>query len=132
MNDFEEMLLHHICTIILYGGCIVINNFVAGCCIMFLHDISDIFVALVKMVSETEASDYSALCMVFTLLSWAYFRVLSFPVIIYQLHSNWTFPDEIMTYGNVLKYTVTFFLSCLVLLHVYWLYLMLQMIVHYL
>jgi len=132
MNDFEEMLLHHTCCIVLYGGCILINNYVAGCVIMLLHDISDITAAMVKITAESEYYKYAAHCMALNLVAWIYYRVICFPIIIYQMHMNWTFVPEMQLYGNFLRWVVTIFLSCLVILHVYWIYLMISMVFHYL
>mmetsp|Transcript_21031 Transcript_21031/g.29058 ORF Transcript_21031/g.29058 Transcript_21031/m.29058 type:complete len:130 (+) Transcript_21031:405-794(+) len=94
MNDYEEMLLHHTCCIVLYGGCILINNYVAGCVIMFLHDITDITAALSKITAETVYYKAAAPICVASISAWIYFRVVCFPVVIYQLHMNWTFVPE--------------------------------------
>ena len=41
-NDFEEMMLHHITTILLYVGYMWSNHYGIGTLISFLHDVSDI------------------------------------------------------------------------------------------
>mmetsp|Transcript_97904 Transcript_97904/g.134633 ORF Transcript_97904/g.134633 Transcript_97904/m.134633 type:complete len:139 (+) Transcript_97904:506-922(+) len=94
-NDYEEMLLHHVCTVILYTVCISVNNYVAGCPIMFLHDITDILVAFSRLVSETKLSKLAIPFFLLNMVAWFYFRLLCFPHIIYTLHNNWTFTPEL-------------------------------------
>jgi len=123
-NDFEEMLLHHICTIILFVGCIMINNYVAGCLIIYLHNVTDIGIAFVKMLNETQFNSLTAPFLLLSMLAWFYFRCLCFPHIIYVLHTNWTFDPSLESEGLFVRYAVTIFLTFLVILHFYWLYLM--------
>lgn len=47
-NDFKEMLLHHLCAVLLYALMIYGNMLGIGCLIIFLHDIADIFASAVK------------------------------------------------------------------------------------
>lgn len=98
-RDYEEMLLHHTCTVILYSVCISVNNYVAGCPIMFLHDITDIFIAFSRMVAETKVWFLAVPFFALNLVMWFYFRSICFIPIIYTLHNNWTFTPELLAQG---------------------------------
>lgn len=130
-RDYEEMLLHHASTVILYAANITVNIYPAGCPIMFLHDATDIFIAFSRMIAETKVSYLAAPFFTINLFLWFYFRSICFIPIIYTLHSNWTFPAELWLEGQVIRWSVTSFLTILALLHIYWLYLMIAIIVHY-
>lgn len=53
-TDFWEMNLHHLLTIGLFGGMILMNAIYPGTAISFLHGISDITIAASRIVSHTE------------------------------------------------------------------------------
>lgn len=50
-NDFMEMLLHHAVTFMLVVCMIASNLMAIGCVILFLHDIADIAVSIIKCTS---------------------------------------------------------------------------------
>lgn len=53
MNDWEEMQVHHITTVMLYFGYITGNQLVIGSFIAYLHDLADILGAAVKLLNAT-------------------------------------------------------------------------------
>ena len=53
MNDFQEMLLHHIAAFCLYFGYIFGNIHEIGAVIAYLHDIADIPANLSKALNST-------------------------------------------------------------------------------
>lgn len=53
MNDFEEMLLHHIAAICLYFSYIYGNVVPLGAAIAYLHDLADIFGTMCKGLNAT-------------------------------------------------------------------------------
>ena len=120
MNDYEEMLLHHVCTNILmvtsnYGSC---HRY--GAVILWLHDVPDIFVSIVK---TSDACGYDLITLfcgyVPMCLTWLYFRLLYFPWIVYGILFYCTYPEHLSDMNGFLK-TQSFFLFCLYILHVRW------------
>lgn len=53
VNDFEEMLLHHIAAVCLYFCYIFGNVIPVGAVIAYLHDIADIFGRMSKGLNAT-------------------------------------------------------------------------------
>jgi len=53
-TDFWEMNLHHMLTIGLFGGMILMNAVYPGTIISFLHGISDVTIAASRIGSHTE------------------------------------------------------------------------------
>ena len=53
MNDFNEMLLHHVAAVALYFSATFANVVPYGCLIAYLHDLSDIPISLSKMLNST-------------------------------------------------------------------------------
>ena len=53
LNDFEEMLLHHIAAVCLYFAYIFSNFMVFGSLIAYLHDLDDVFGKITKGLNAT-------------------------------------------------------------------------------
>ena len=83
-NDFVEMFLHHVVTLMLYGFSYMTNMTTAGAIIMFLHDWADLFTSMARCFSETTIKPMMAFSGVGMVLSWAYTRLYIFPYIIYH------------------------------------------------
>jgi ceramide synthetase len=119
-NDFTEMMIHHIATIILIASSYGNHVRQIGACIMFLHDIADFPGAMTKMFVDTP---YVSMCLigyVSLLILWAWTRLYVFPAqiiksVLYEL-PNWN-----VSVGSA------FFLIVLFCLHVYWYTLFLSM-----
>lgn len=52
-SDFEEMVVHHVVTLALYGGYFLGNMHCIGAFIAVLHDISDIFISMARILQAT-------------------------------------------------------------------------------
>ena len=86
MNDFEEMILHDLST----NALLCSSNY--GCChrfgsiVLWLHDVSDIFVAIAKMFNATGNdmacvfAGYIPMC-----VAWLWFRMLYLPYIVFGI-----------------------------------------------
>jgi hypothetical protein len=78
-NDFVEMYLHHIVTLMLYGFSYLTNQTAGGAMIMFLHDWADVFASLVRCFTETTLDMISLVSVTGMATSWAYTRLYIFP-----------------------------------------------------
>ena len=83
-NDFIEMFLHHVVTLLLYGFSYLCMFTAAGSSIMFLHDIADIFTSFVRCFTETTLVSILLVNAVGMTFSWAYTRLFVFPMMIYH------------------------------------------------
>jgi hypothetical protein len=52
-SDFEEMVVHHIVTMVLYLGYFLANMHCIGTFVAVLHDISDIFISIARIFQAT-------------------------------------------------------------------------------
>lgn len=124
-NDFVEMFLHHVVTLVLYGGSYLVNMTDAGSVIMFLHDWADIFTSFVRCFTETTLTTLSVLSAVGMTLSWFYTRIVVLPFIIY----NACFITDIYKgAGFIADKFLGSFLVILFILHVYWFIILLKSI----
>ena len=99
------MLTHHIATNILlvtsnYGSC---HRY--GAVVLFLHDVPDIFVALVRILVSLEGYDISTFVCGYLpmVITWAYFRLMYFPWIIYGIIFYCTYPPHLADMNEYLK-----------------------------
>ena len=127
-NDYIEMALHHIVTIYLYSGCYLMNCTQIGAVIAFLHDVADVTTPLCKMWSETRYSHIAIACFISNVFLWGYTRNLVFPWVIYSI--IFKIKDD-FNGEPLLRPYFAFLLSCLAVLHYYWLYLMYRILSHY-
>lgn len=128
-NDFFEMFVHHIATVIL----LVCSYFVGGCqigvAVQILHDIPDIFVYGAKLFADTR---YKATCLTFyfgMVFSWGFLRLYVFPFQIWvSLAKEGFMLNSFNSYGvpGVTGYLITM-LMLLQVLHVWWFSLFLLM-----
>lgn len=121
MNDYESMMIHHVATNILLVTSIYGSQHRFGAIILWLHDVPDIFVAIVKTFDALAGFDLVVFFAGYIpmVLSWFYFRLLYFPWIIYGLVVHSHYPDHLSDMNGFLK-TQAIFLSCLVILHIRW------------
>lgn len=127
-NDFMEMFLHHVVTLLLYGFSYMVRFTQVGAVVMYLHDLSDIFATLVRCVTETTSFVViipSALMMLF---SWFFTRIYVFP----QVIMKGCFTIDIYQ-GNDFIGTRFFgyLLSILFVMHIYWFAIMLRSVKRY-
>lgn len=116
-NDYMEMMLHHGATVLLYGLSYYCNRVESGAIIMFLHDWADIPTGFTRCFSETTFTNLSILNAVLMLVSWLYTRLIIFPQVIYA-----TSLDTFEGRDNTFQYFTTTMLTCLLILHFYWFY----------
>merc|ERR1712086_741640 len=124
--DFIEMSLHHCVTIYLVGGSYLNNIWEIGATILFIHDIADIFVALIRGSSETKVLPLKIMGGVTCLSSWIYTRILVFPWVIYTLYHT-----ELQIGSRLIMPFWITGLSSLFLLHLWWLKLLLTVLFNF-
>lgn len=112
-SDFDLMVLHHVLTIGLVAFSYLTNNIHAGSVIFFLHDLTDIFVYLTRIVINTFINDILKYihCALF-LFIFVYFRIYILSDIAYTIYfySEWTLFLAVLWH----------FLCVLILMHIYW------------
>ena len=85
-NDYLEMLLHHLCTIYLYGFSYMTNQLIGGV-VSLIHDLPDIPIAWTRAWSESEYKTVAVVSFAFSLVVWVCTRLTLLPYIIYV--STW-------------------------------------------
>jgi hypothetical protein len=83
-NDFIEMMLHHLLTINLYVGGYMLNSMAIGSLVIISLDWTQIFIGFSRSFSETKFKKLTAFFGFGMWFSWMYFRMMVFPVVIYQ------------------------------------------------
>ena len=125
-NDYLEMLLHHLCTIYLYGFSYMTNCLI-GAVVSLIHDLPDIPIAWTRAWSESEYKTLTAVSFAFSLLVWLYTRLGMLPYIIYVS----TVRLEVYTVSPYVQPIFGFLLSCLFCLHIYWYILCLRILANF-
>jgi len=126
-KDFAQMFIHHVCTVMLIGISFTASMSRIGCCIMLLHDFSDIFLEATKMSKYTHSSNCANVFFVVFAVTFFISRILIFPTkLIYS-----TFVETVgVIYGFPILINGAF-LSCLYLLHLFWFSLIVNIIVKF-
>ena len=102
-NDWLEMTLHHLLTIILYVFSYMIGFLKIGSLIMFLHSWVDIWSPFTKIWVETHYGKLTIFGAAMTWIIWVYSRLIVFPQIIYygiliypysKLYPNYNVPNH--------------------------------------
>jgi hypothetical protein len=114
-NDYLEMLLHHLCTIYLYGFSYMTNCLIGGV-VSFIHDLPDIPIAWTRAWSESEYKTTTAVSFAFSLVVWLCTRLTALPYIIYVT----IFRLELYVKSPYIQPIYGILLSCLFFLHIYW------------
>ena len=131
---FGEFLIHHLASTLLIIGSAYANNVGIGSNISWLHFITDIPIAAVKILSSTVYETSTMVAFLGVLIpSWFYFRLMCLPFYIYLIFSNdkVPYPDPELTQFDTFTYLNGVFLCVLQILHVYWFYLFLAMLCDY-
>lgn len=96
-SDYLVMLGHHVATVALLGLSFQHNYVRFGICVLFVHDVSDVVIDLLKIFNYLDLSDLRCaflveICFVTNLWSWAYTRLWILPkYIIYEAgYKGWT------------------------------------------
>jgi sphingoid base N-palmitoyltransferase len=117
-NDFYEMLLHHVATLTLYGGMILINITRFGAMIAWLHAIADVPGMVTKVFSHTNYKYPTLVSFLICIVTWGYTRNFMIPALLYCT-ANLHMPPAFAEYEAI--YTIKkslLFILCL--MHVYW------------
>eukprot|EP00494_Astrolonche_serrata_P025092 UN25353 len=145
-SDFWEMFLHHLVTSTVIVNAYVCGAWKAGVMIMLIHDPSDALLAFTKSCHYLGFSLMADIGFGIFTLSWAISRVYIFPVyLVYscpmalkQMSDKYDWCDNMIDClfhpDTPAKYSLPFFGTCLCgvlfFLHVYWMYLILNVLVH--
>lgn len=128
-NDFVEMFLHHIVTLLLYGFSYLTMMTAGGAMIMYLHDWADIFAGVVRCFTETTILPMTLFGITGMATSWAYTRLYVFPNVI------WVSCFKYHIYGPDHDFfAVKYFgilLSVLAVLHFHWFVIIIKSIHRY-
>jgi Sec-independent protein secretion pathway component TatC len=119
MNDFEEMLLHHIAAVCLYFSYIFGNMLYIGSVIAYLHDLADIFGKICKGLNATIYQDSSAVFFVCCMITWFATRIYTLPQMIYFIYTKCIYPTELERFQPYITFSAIF-LSTMCALHFYW------------
>ncbi|KAG6942714.1 hypothetical protein JG688_00017962 [Phytophthora aleatoria] len=118
-NDFIEMLLHHLVTIILIGGSYLANYCAMGALVTFTHDIGDVTGYAIKSVVDTGNTPLIVAMYVVLLVSWGYTRLYVYPFhLIYN--AIFVIPEANPHVVGIFLHPGNTLLCMLVVLHVYW------------
>ena len=154
LSDFLEMVVHHIATIMLISFCLTSSHHRVGSIVLILHDFVDIFLYGAKAFHHLKNETMSTVLFIAFTLAFFCMRLVLLPYIIYLAAANFhgwddpsryyifryvsdsIFPAEVSDYGCcILKYCASTYwllivlLCLLVLLHVFWFYLVLRILV---
>ena len=87
-NDFAEFLIHHLATVFLVFGSAYANQIGIGAIISWLHIVSDIPCAAVKLFASTHYNETTVVVFFVMLATWFYFRLLCLPFWIVNIFTN--------------------------------------------
>ncbi len=120
-SDFINMLLHHVCTISLISFSYLTNYSNIGTIILFLHNETDIFVHLTRLLLQTDAPEiFKDISGVFLTINFLYMRLFVFAKAIYTVYHYVTWDLGWVTFSLVS------FLSFLYIMHINWALMLLQ------
>ncbi|KAG2782405.1 hypothetical protein PC129_g16638 [Phytophthora cactorum] len=125
-NDFIEMLLHHVATILLIGGSHLANYTEFGALVVFTHDLGDVTGYGIKSIVDTGNTPLVVFMYLVLLASWAYTRLFVFPC--HLINSTFTaLSQEHLNVNTTFAHPMVAMLCMLMVLHVYWYFLFLVM-----
>ena len=123
-NTFMEMLLHHSTTLLLISLAYFMNYIPVSHQVLFLHDISDLFMDAGRATSDTPFHAFTTVMGIGVVTSWAYTRLYLFPFhLIHYAYFYNSAPEEEL-YG---KHLLAAMLGTLLILHIYWFVLIVKM-----
>ena len=125
------MLLHHLATIALFGSMIYANQLAIGCIIALTHDYADLPGVISKILGETLYSKSAATIFIMCVITWIWTRCIQMPRIVYLIWTQWEYPEPPEFASTLTKPTSCFLLSCLIVLHYYWLSIFVRMLHHF-
>ena len=126
-TDFIEMFLHHSITVFLLGLAYLMNYWPISLMILFTHDVSDAFVCFTRVFVDTNYSKIAFFFYVMLMVSWVYMRLIIYPFELLRVSCYQNQKFEEMHGLGILGSMA----HALVLLHVYWFILLIQMGLRY-
>lgn len=124
-SDFYIMLLHHSITISLVAFSYLTNYSQIGVIVFYLHDVTDIFVYITRIIINTDYRDAIKVpvCTVL-LISYLFFRIYLFAKLILTVY--WY-----MNHWNLFSNTLWLFKCILLTMHVYWVSQIIKRFIYY-
>ena len=124
--DFLEYFLHHLMTWALIHFSYTLNMIPVGAAIMLLHDLTDIPVTTIKLITDI-TNKYLEFSIFFVMLgSWCYFRLWFFPFKVIARMIEECYHETVPGMNYSVMNMIIFFLCSLVCLHVFWAHLMVR------
>jgi len=131
-GDFREMAIHHVVTNLLIIGSSMFRLTRVGSMVFLVHDISDVPVDLSKLANFLKWKLSTSICFITMVIFWLIFRLTILPFVIYRsvifesymvMEGGRIDPIYFCAYG---PFFVTL-VGLIILLHVLWFYMFLQM-----
>lgn len=132
MNDWEEMLIHHLTAMALttsyiYGNCMYI-----GATISYLHDLTDITSALCKLTNSTIYQGQSVFWFVLNMVIWAWTRLFVLSQLIWFIFFHiYNYLGAEPASGKYFVLTKGVQLSVLLCLHTMWFFMFCRILYTY-
>ncbi|NXM26568.1 CERS4 synthase, partial [Oxyruncus cristatus] len=120
-KDFKEQIIHHITTITLIFVSYCANMLRFGMIVMLVHDASDYILELAKMLHYLKWQRVCEAVFIAFAVVFIISRLVIFPLVVYHY-----FVTQLPLYP--ISCLITAFLAVLQLLHIFWSYLIIQMI----
>ncbi|ELP95158.1 protein ASC1, putative [Entamoeba invadens IP1] len=128
-NDYYDTLLHHVATIFLVVFSYLNNCGRIGICVMVLHNIVDAVMYFTKCTNDFKNQIPCDIGFIFLVISYARFRLWVFPrYIIYAAFQAYHVIPEGATGGYIVYGLLVGMLCSLLVLHIYWFSLILDMV----
>lgn len=124
--DVIEMILHHIVTAYLVSGSYLINLFRIGAIVEWMHDSSDVFLAIARLFQQTRFRKTSYVTMTLCLSAWIYLRIYVFSQAVYVVYAS---NSKVMKVESGEDLILTFFvygLGIILVLNCWWAQIMLS------
>lgn len=123
-NDFVEMFLHHLITVILIILSYMSSQYYIGILVLWVHDWADLFIGVIRTVMDCCGNIPTVTIYAFLMTSWIYSRCVLMPFVIMPS----VFKNK--NYVIVQDFTSMFLYSMLIILTIlnyYWCFLLLKM-----
>ena len=122
-RDFWQMFIHHVVTLMLLSISWITNMFRIGSLILLVHDCSDVFLEFIKALKYAKLHKACDMIFIFFVITWIGTRLLIFPRLIFI--NFFESPER----NCPLLFLLNILLVLLLLLHIFWTYLIFQVIV---
>eukprot|EP00808_Paulinella_micropora_P032231 g82017.t1 len=132
-KDYLEMMGHHVLTLALVIGSWCFGWIRIGVLVLYLHDVSDIFVDMLKITNYMKLEDKKyfflvEISLVSLLGTWVWWRMYNYPLLVWSLSDpavrSYALGSMATVYQEWAYSTLVAFLWALMGLHCYWYYLM--------